>query len=153
MRYAVIIIPCNKGSHGNDILGVVVFYCLEIAEFLLSCCFIRNDIRHLYICPLSVGLRTDEVYLASLQLTNKNPLSNTAKLRPYNVFKYLLNISLTCSSCNGIAYAMVLEIELVVRLEYPLAMDVISVYLMDDVSITQKLQIAKYHTRGDALAL
>ena len=51
----------------------------------------------------------------------------------HNVFHHLLNIALTVAASQAVANAIVLKVVFVIALKQPLAVDVITVDLMDDV--------------------
>ena len=50
----------------------------------------------------------------------------------HNVFHHLLNIALTVAASQAVANAIVLKVVFVIALKQPLAVDVITVDLMDD---------------------
>jgi len=51
----------------------------------------------------------------------------------HNVFHHLLNIALTVAASQAVANAIVLKVVFVIALKQPLAVDVITVDLMDDI--------------------
>ena len=51
----------------------------------------------------------------------------------HNVFHNLLNIALTVAASQAVANAIVLKVVFVIALKQPLAVDVITVDLMDDI--------------------
>ena len=51
----------------------------------------------------------------------------------HNVFHHLLNIALTVAASQAVANTVVLKVVFVIALKQPLAVDVITVDLMDDI--------------------
>ena len=51
----------------------------------------------------------------------------------HNVFHHLLNIALTVAASQAVANAIVLKVVFVIALKQPLAVDIITVDLMDDI--------------------
>jgi len=66
MSDAVVISPGDKGSRGDDILGIVVLDCPEIAELTLTCCFVGDDIGRLHVQSKPFWFVTHEVDFPSL---------------------------------------------------------------------------------------
>ena len=71
----------------------------------------------------------------------------------HNVFHHLLNIALTVAASQAVANAIVLKVVFVIALKQPLAVDVITADLVDDVCLTQRLDIINDSRGSDALSL
>lgn len=62
----IVIVASEQGSHGDDILGIVVLDGSKIAKLSLACGLVGDDVRSLHIDALTVGLGTDKINLSSL---------------------------------------------------------------------------------------
>ena len=62
----IVIVASEQGSHGDDILGIVVLDGSKIAKLSLSCGLVGDDVRSLHIDALTVGLGADKINLGSL---------------------------------------------------------------------------------------
>lgn len=69
------------------------------------------------------------------------------------IFHHLLNIALTVAASQAVTDAVILKVVFVVSLKEPFAMDVITADFMDNVCLTQSLDIVDDGRRGDFLAL
>lgn len=62
----IVIVASEQGSHGDDILGIVVLDGSKIAKLSLACGFVGDDVRSLNIDALTVGLGAHKINLGSL---------------------------------------------------------------------------------------
>lgn len=62
----IVIVASEQGSHGDDILGIVVLDGSKIAKLSLACGLVGNDVGSLHIDALTVGLGADKINLGSL---------------------------------------------------------------------------------------
>lgn len=62
----IVIVAGEQGSHGNDILGIVVFDGSKIAKLSFACGLVGNDVRSLNIDALTVGLGAHKINLGCL---------------------------------------------------------------------------------------
>lgn len=69
MGDAIIIVASDEGSHGDDILRIVVLDGPQVAKLPFSCRHVGYDIGGLHIDALTIGLGAYEVNFACLQLT------------------------------------------------------------------------------------
>lgn len=125
-----IIVLCEKWSHGNDVLRIVVLDEAQVAKLSLSGIIIDNDVGGLHIDAFATRLGAYEVDFSSLQLSHIYLISQTNEMLVNDVLYHFLDVALTCTSRYCIANAIVLKVKLVVGLEDSLAMNVVAVHLV-----------------------
>ena len=105
------------------------------------------------IQKLSFRFLTHEINLACLKLTDGDFIAKTYQVVVDNILNHLFNVTFTRTTCQGITQAVVLEIELIVAFKQLLAVNVVAVHLMNQVSVAEELRVVDDDRRGDTIAL
>lgn len=150
---AVVIGTLQKWSQGDVILGIVVLDGMEITELAVVGRIITNDVGCLNIDAFALRLCTYKIYLASLHLTNHYLIAKTYEMVVDDVLNDLLYVALTIATSKCVTHTIILEVELIVALKDTLAVDVITVHLVEHVRLTEELGVVDDSSRGDALTL
>ena len=150
---AIVVVFSEERSHRDDIFRIVVFDEAQVSEFTFSGGIVSYDVGGLYVDALTSGFGANKVDFASLQLSNIYLIAKTDKMLVDDVLYHFLDVTLPSSASNGIAYAVVFEVKLVVGLEDSLSVNVVSVHLVQDVGFAEEGDVIGYHSRSYGFSL
>lgn len=150
---AVVIVASEQWGHGDDVLWVVVIDGSEITKLPFSCSHVGYDVGGLHIDTLSIGLGAYEVDFTSLQLTYIHLIPQADKMLIDDVLNHFFYVTLSCSTSQSVADAIVLEVKLIVGLEDSFAMNVKSVHLVQNVCLAKERDVIDDDSRGDGFTL
>ena len=153
MGDAIVVGSGDKRRQRDDVFRVIVLDGMEIAKFTIVGCVVGNDVASLNISALSIWLCTYEIYLTCLQLPYVNFVAEANEMVVDNILYDLLNVPLASTTCKCVTNAMVFEVIFVIALKQTLAVNVVTVHLVEHVGIAQELCIIGYSRGGDLLAL
>ena len=111
---------------------------MKISEFTVPRRLISYDIRGLDIGPFSSGIGAYKIDFSGFKLTGIHLIPQSDKVLINDIFYHFLNVTLSCSACYGIADTIVFKIIFVIGFKYPLAVNVKSAHLMQDICLAKK---------------
>ena len=131
---AVVIVASEQWGHGDDVLWVVVIDGSEITKLPFSCSHVGYDVGGLHMTYIHLIPQADKMLID-------------------DVLYYFFYVTLSCSTSQSVADAIVLEVKLIVGLEDSFAMNVKSVHLVQIVCLAKERDVIDDDSRGDGFTL